>query len=64
MQIIEAIAAQAPQLAALRRDIHAHPELCFEELRTADLVAAKLSAPAELDALMDETTYGSFAASA
>ena len=43
MQIIEAIAAQAPQLAALRRDIHAHPELCFEELRTADLVAAKLS---------------------
>ena len=43
MQIIEAIAAQEQQLAALRRDIHAHPELCFEELRTADLVAAKLS---------------------
>ena len=43
MQIIEAIAAQAPQLAALRRDIHAHPELCFEEVRTADLVAAKLT---------------------
>ena len=30
-------------MAAVRRDIHAHPELCFQEVRTADLVAAKLS---------------------
>jgi len=30
-------------VAAIRRDIHAHPELCFEERRTADLVAAKLA---------------------
>ena len=30
-------------LQALRRDIHAHPELCFEEVRTADVVAAKLT---------------------
>jgi amidohydrolase len=29
--------------AALRRDLHAHPELCFEEVRTADVVAAKLT---------------------
>ena len=28
----------------MRRDIHAHPELCFEELRTADLVARQLAA--------------------
>ena len=43
MKTIDAIAAQAPSIAALRRDIHAHPELCFEEVRTADLVAAKLT---------------------
>jgi len=43
MQVIESIAAAAPAIAAVRRDIHAHPELCFEEVRTADLVAAKLT---------------------
>ena len=44
MQLIDSIVAQAPEIAALRRDIHAHPELCFEEWRTADLVAQQLSA--------------------
>jgi amidohydrolase len=43
MKLIDAIAQQSPTLAALRRDIHAHPELCFEEVRTADVVATKLS---------------------
>jgi len=43
MKIIDAIAQQSPALAALRRDIHAHPELCFKEVRTADVVAAKLT---------------------
>ena len=43
MQIIDTIAVQAGSIAAIRRDIHAHPELCFEERRTADIVAAKLS---------------------
>ncbi|MEY4766127.1 MAG: hypothetical protein RI907_2800 [Pseudomonadota bacterium] len=33
----------APAVRALRRDIHAHPELCFEEVRTAELVARKLT---------------------
>ncbi len=31
------------ELTAIRRDIHAHPELAFAEQRTADLVAAKLA---------------------
>jgi len=30
-------------LAAMRRDIHAHPELAFAEQRTSDIVAAKLA---------------------
>ncbi|MDR2787348.1 MAG: amidohydrolase [Candidatus Accumulibacter sp.] len=32
------------ELAALRRDLHAHPELAFQETRTADIVARELSA--------------------
>jgi amidohydrolase len=31
-----------PELVAIRRDIHAHPEMGLEETRTAALVAAKL----------------------
>ena len=43
MKIIDSIVTQAASIAAIRRDIHAHPELCFEEVRTADLVVAKLT---------------------
>ena len=42
MQPIESILADAASIAAMRRDIHAHPELCFEEQRTSDLIAAAL----------------------
>ena len=30
------------ELQAIRRDIHAHPELGYEEHRTSDLVASNL----------------------
>lgn len=43
MKLIDSILTQAAGIAAVRRDIHAHPELCFEEVRTADLVAARLT---------------------
>lgn len=43
MTLTEFLAEQAPAITALRRDIHAHPELCFEEVRTADVIAAKLA---------------------
>ncbi|WP_216614701.1 M20 aminoacylase family protein [Methylomonas sp. ZR1] len=41
--LIPEIVANIAVIRQLRRDIHAHPELCFEEMRTADLVAAKLT---------------------
>lgn len=40
--LIEDIVAGAGRFSALRRDIHAHPELGFEVTRTADLVASRL----------------------
>ena len=43
MKIIDSIVTQAAGISSVRRDIHAHPELCFEEMRTADVIAAKLT---------------------
>ena len=34
--------ALAPEMRAIRRDIHRHPELAYEEKRTAGIVAARL----------------------
>jgi amidohydrolase len=44
MKVIDSIVAQSAGIAAIRRDIHAHPELCFEEHRTAELVTQQLTA--------------------
>jgi amidohydrolase len=43
MKPIDSILADAAAIAALRRDIHAHPELCFQEQRTSDLIAKALT---------------------
>jgi amidohydrolase len=43
MKLIDNILADAASIAAMRRDIHAHPELCFQEERTADLIAKALT---------------------
>ena len=42
MPIIAELGDYQPELTAIRRDIHAHPELAFDEARTSELVAAKL----------------------
>ena len=42
MPIINSIAAMQDEMTAWRRDIHAHPEIAFEEARTAGLVAERL----------------------
>jgi hippurate hydrolase len=43
MPIIPEVLDLAGELTAIRRDLHAHPELGFEEQRTADIVAARLA---------------------
>ena len=43
MPVVNRIAAFRDEMTHWRRDIHAHPELGFEELRTSDLVAKKLA---------------------
>jgi len=42
MPTVSRITEYQDEMVAWRRDIHAHPELGFEENRTSDLVAAKL----------------------
>jgi amidohydrolase len=43
MRLIESILADAAAITTIRRDIHAHPELCFQEQRTADVIAKALT---------------------
>jgi amidohydrolase len=42
MNLVEDIVADHPRLQRLRQDIHQHPELAYEEHRTADVVATEL----------------------
>jgi len=42
MSILPEIERAHADLTTIRRDIHAHPEIAFEEERTSDLVATKL----------------------
>ena len=43
MQLIDRVVQFRAEIEQIRRDIHAHPELRFEETRTSDIVAEKLS---------------------
>ncbi|MDH2380529.1 M20 family metallopeptidase [Bradyrhizobium sp. CER78] len=43
MPTIERIDSFADELTAIRRDLHAHPEIGFEEVRTSGIVAEKLT---------------------
>ena len=43
MKTIDRIQAYADELVAIRRDIHAHPEIGFEEKRTSEIVARMLA---------------------
>ncbi len=43
MAAIDDIRTYHDELTAIRRDLHAHPEIGFEEQRTSDIVAAKLA---------------------
>ena len=43
MNPVEFVRNEHAALTALRRDLHAHPELGFEEHRTAEVVAREAS---------------------
>lgn len=43
-RVSAAVRAVEPELIRIRRDLHAHPELGFEEKRTAAIVAKRLRA--------------------
>ncbi|HYM47066.1 MAG TPA: M20 aminoacylase family protein [Burkholderiaceae bacterium] len=43
MQLIDRVVQFRAEIQQIRRDIHAHPELRFEEARTSEIVAGKLA---------------------
>jgi hippurate hydrolase len=42
--VLPELLAQSDAMRVLRRDIHAHPELCFQEERTSEMIARTLAA--------------------
>lgn len=44
MPVLPQIQSFTDELVAIRRDLHAHPEIGFEEVRTSSIVAEKLAA--------------------
>ena len=42
MKLLPEILQSAAAIQTIRRDIHAHPELSYEENRTSDVIAAQL----------------------
>jgi len=43
LELIDSVLQFHTDLQKIRRDIHAHPELCYEENRTSDVIAQKLT---------------------
>jgi amidohydrolase len=43
MQLLQPITAHTPAITAIRRQIHAHPEISFQEQRTSDVIASALT---------------------
>jgi amidohydrolase len=43
MKLVDPIIAFQSEIQQIRRDLHAHPELCYEEQRTSEVIADKLS---------------------
>lgn len=42
-KILDRIGTYVPELVSIRHDLHQHPEIGFEEVRTSGIVAEKLA---------------------
>ena len=58
MKIIDSILTDAASIAAIRKDIHAHPELMYEETRTSGVVQRELAAEGDLRKQIDRLLAG------